>query len=653
VSRVLGLIAALAVAFASSPAALAATLTPSFAPPPAWVDIAPVPEAPPVQGAAAVQTLLDDNQSRLSPDGDAYYNRRIRKILKPEGLPGMTSFGQTWSPDTESVTFHWMRIIRNGQTIDLLGDGKKMLVLRRETDLERAMLDGRMSATQQLEGLQVGDILDYSFTTTHKDPITQGRSYDAEGLTFAGVASRYRAIVSWPDSTPARWNATAGYGPPTVSQRDGRTWLTYDATNVQAPKAPVGAPLRFRRLGTLETSSFQNWKEISVLMAPHYAKAMELSKDSPIKAEAKAIAAGAKDPKARAFAALRLVEEKTRYFFIGLGDGGYVPAKADETWQRRFGDCKGKTVLLLALLKELGIQAEPALVNLGGGDGLNERLPSLGAFNHVIVRATIGGKVYWLDGTRTGDRSGLDALRPPSHHWALPVRTAGADLEAIQVAPLTQPTATSLTRFDASQGLDAPAPMTLVTRVTGDAANALRQNMARVPRADFERGFRQQLSGSMSWVTVDTIDWTDDVEHDAFEFRITGKADLDWRNNADLGVREYRVVASANRVAGFPRREPGPNRDAPFAVPYPLYSISTTEFVLPAKGEGFSVRGPNGTDTVGGFELKRASAIKDGVATFVVETRSLVPEIPASEAEAATRAMRRIAADDSLIRAPK
>lgn len=651
-SRVLGLVAALAVAFASSPAALAANLTPAFAPPPAWVDVAPVPESPPVQDSAAVQTLLEDNQSRLSPDGDVYYNRRIKKILKPEGLTGLTSFGQTWSPDTESVTFHWMRIIRNGQTIDLLGDGKKMLALRRETDLERAMLDGRMSATQQLEGLQVGDILDYAYTTTHKDPITQGRSYDSEGLAFAGVASRYRAIVSWPDSTPARWNATAGYGPPSVSQHDGRTWLTYDATNVQTPKPPVGAPLRFRRLGWLETSSFQTWKEISVLMAPHYAKAMELSKDSPVRAEAKAIAASTKDPKARAFAALRLVEDKTRYFFIGLGEGGYVPAKADETWQRRFGDCKGKTVLLLALLKELGIQAEPALVSLGGGDGLNERLPSLGAFNHVIVRATIGGKVYWLDGTRTGDRSGLDALRPPSHHWALPVRAAGADLEAIPVPPLTQPTAVSITRFDASQGLDAPAPMTLITRMTGDAANVLRQNMARVPRADFERGMRQQLSGSMSWVQVDAIDWTDDAEHDAFEIRITGKADLDWRNNADLGVREYRV-ASANRVAGFPRREPGPNRDAPFAVPYPLYAISTTEFVLPAKGAGFTVRGPNGTETVGGLELKRASAIKDGVATFVVETRSLVPEIPASEAEAATRAMRRIAADDSLIRAPK
>lgn len=652
-SRVPGLIAVLAAVFVGGHGALAANLAPGFAPPSAWVDVAPVPPAPPVVDAAAVQTLLDDNQSRLSPDGDAYFNRRIRKILKPEGLTGLTSFGMTWSPDTESLTFHWMRLIRGAQTIDLLGDGKKMLVLRRETDLERAMLDGRMSATQQLEGLQVGDILDFAFTTTRKDPIVQGRSYDAEGLTFAGVATRYRAVVSWPEATPARWNATQGFGPPTVSQRDARTWLTFDAANAQTPKAPVGAPLRFRRLGSLEVSSFQTWKEVSVLMAPHYAKAMELDKDSPIKAEAKTIAAASKDPKVRAFAALRLVEEKTRYFFIGLGEGGYVPARADETWQRRFGDCKGKTVLLLALLKELGIQAEPALVNLGGGDGLDERLPSLGAFNHVIVRATIEGKVYWLDGTRTGDRSGLESLNVPPHHWALPVRAAGADLEALVVPPPSRPTAMTVTRFDASQGLDAPAPMTMTTRVTGDAANAFRQGLARMPRQDFERGFRQQLSGVMSWVELQTIDWTDDADHNAFEFRITGKADLDWRNNADLGVREYRVVASSAGARGFPRREPGPNSDAPFAVPYPLYAVTTAEVVLPAKGAGFTVRGPNGVETVGGFELKRSSAIRDGVAVFTTETRSLVPEISASEAEAASRTMRRLAADDSLIRAPK
>ena len=52
-------------------------------------------------------------------------------------------------------------------------------------------------------------------------------------------------------------------------------------------------------------------------------------------------------------------------------------AGADLTWERRFGDCKGKTVLLLALLHELNIQAQPSLISTQSGDGMDARLPTL------------------------------------------------------------------------------------------------------------------------------------------------------------------------------------------------------------------------------------------------------------------------------------
>ena len=115
-----------------------------------------------------------------------------------------------------------------------------------------------------------------------------------------------------------------------------------------------------------------------------------------------------------------------RYAFVGMNLGGYVPAAADVTWQRRFGDCKGKSVLLLALLHQLGIEAEPVLVSTGLGDGLDQQLPML-TFDHAIVRAQIGGKVYWLDGTRTGDRA-LDDIAIPNFRWVLPLRPTGAKL---------------------------------------------------------------------------------------------------------------------------------------------------------------------------------------------------------------------------------
>ena len=644
-------VASLAFAFVIAAPALAAP-KPSFGPPAKWVQVADVPPAPPAEGAPAVQTLLDDNQSRLTPEGDAYYNRRIRKVLKAEGLPAMTSFSVTWDPDDEQVTIHSLRIIRNGKAFDLLDKGRKMLVLRRERDLERAMLDGRMSASQQIEGLQLGDILDASWTHSGRDPVAGNRSYDLEGLSFPGVASRYRVRLSWPTGTPIRYRTTEGFGEPKKTEAGGWTILELDAANAQAPKPPIGAPRRYRRLGFLETSSFESWNEISRIMAPLYARTAVIDPASDLRAEIAAIAEKTTDPKVRAFEALRLVEEKTRYFFIGIGDGGYVPAAADETWRRKFGDCKGKTALLLAILKELGVEAEPALVSLGAGDGMNERLPSLAAFNHVLVRATIDGEVYWLDGTRTGDRSGLDALRPPPHRWALPVRVAGADLEEIVVPPLDAPQIEAKMRFDASKGLDERAAVAMSTRLTGDAANAMRQVVARTARTDLERTFRQQMSGSMSWIEVEKVEWRDDVQNDAFMIQLAGTADLDWRKNPDLGMLEYRVSNANNQSPGFPRREPGPNRDAPYAVPFPFFIRTTTEVVLPSGGKGFTVRGPSGQETVGGMELVRVSAIQDGVARFTTDIRSLRAEISATDAETATRTMRRIAAEDSLIRAP-
>ena len=125
-----------------------------------------------------------------------------------------------------------------------------------------------------------------------------------------------------------------------------------------------------------------------------------LKNNSPIRHEAEQIAKKYIEPMERARAALKLVQNDIRYIYIGLGAGNLTPASAEETWQRRYGDCKGKTTLLLALLNELGIDAKAVLVNnQGADDGINDRLPNPGMFDHVLVKAQIDGKTYWMDGT--------------------------------------------------------------------------------------------------------------------------------------------------------------------------------------------------------------------------------------------------------------
>jgi hypothetical protein len=642
------ILASILAAFAWAPA-LAAD-QPVYAAPAGWVDVAPIPQPAAAEGATAVQALIDDHQTRFDPAGDAFYYRRAIKIFKPEGLAGVKSVSVIWSPETETITFHTLAIIRDGRIIDLLADHKAMLVLRRETNLEQASLDGRITATRQIDGLQVGDILDFAYTRVRADPVLQGHSFDAEQILVPGLIGRYRALISWPKGEAVTWKTTPGFGEPVQAAKAARITLSLDKTDILAPKAPIGAPLRFRRVGLLEASSFQSWSEVSKLMAPLYAKASAIAPTSPIAAEAEAIAARTKDPKARAFAALQLVESKTRYFFIGMGEGSYVPAAADDTWARRFGDCKAKTALLLALLRNLGVDAEPVLVNLGAGDGIDELPPSVAAFNHVIVRVKIDGKSYWLDGTRTGDTN-PESMHAPPHKWGLPVRGGGAELEKIIEPQITVPTISTVYRLDASKGLETLAGAKIEITYSGILATQLRALVARTSRADLERGFRQQYSNPTSGVEIEQVAWRDDPVRDLFTIEMTGTDDMDWRMNPDLNVREFRL-GTGFAPRPFPKRDAGPNQTAPFAIPYPSYSRVRTEIILPNGGQGFTVRGPTGVAHVAGYEIASGTGIQGNVASFTVDQHSVTSEITAAEAEAANREIRKLRDVDSFVRAP-
>jgi hypothetical protein len=90
----------------------------------------------------------------------------------------------------------------------------------------------------------------------------------------------------------------------------------------------------------------------------------------------------------------------------------------------------------------------------------------MGAFDHVIVEAKIGGKSYWLDGTRLGDDQ-LDRLQPPAFKVGLPVTAQGSPLVPIVLPELARPTTAIALTIDASKGLSVPAPVSGEMRFSG------------------------------------------------------------------------------------------------------------------------------------------------------------------------------------------
>ena len=598
-----------------------------FAPPGAWV----TPLDPPVAPAAATDTvaarvLLTDAQDYFGPDGDEYYLHTVVRLQTPQGLGLGGTVSVVWDPANDVMVVHHLHIIRGDKVIDVLAAGQTFTVLRRESRLELAMLDGMLTGVIQPEGLQVGDIIDLAVTRKHRDPVLQGFSDHVAGIS--GPADRMRLREVWPDAKPMRYRATEGLAKPALTHAGGVTAAVVDMTAVQTPKPPANAPGRFSALGQLEVSQFRAWSEISSLMAPLYRKAAVIAPGSALRAEADKIAAATTDPKLRAQMALRLVQDQVRYVFLGINDGGYVPASAESTWGRRYGDCKGKTTLLLALLDDLGVQAEPALVSTSLGDGLDERLPLVDVFDHVLVRATVGGKVFWLDGTRSGDRN-IDAVSAPDFGWALPVRAAGGALERLVVAPNATPGAETQLRIDASAGVAAPAPTHVDMLFRRDEAAQMRLILDNLPKDQAETYLRNYWSKQFSWMTVKSVAWRYDEAADEEHITADGDAVLNWD---DGGAGRLRVIGSRFIDSFDAKRDPGPHQDAPYKIPYPYFSRYLTTLTLPAGGAGFKLDGTDYAKTLGGVEVKRTTKIVGGVLTMDSTERSITPEISATEA---------------------
>jgi tetratricopeptide (TPR) repeat protein len=616
---------------AGLPSTALASDLPKYAPPPAWVIPVPIPQAKLSAGDSALQPLLIDTQARYAPEGDTSYGEVAFKIVTPDGLKGLGSISPSWNPDTDTLTFNRVVIVRDGKSIDLMDGGKNVTVIRRETGLESAALDGTLTATIQPQGLQVGDIIDFAITDQHHDPVAQGRSQGLVPMLFVGQATHYYVRVSWPDSKPVRWRPTVGMPMPVVMHASGETIVTIDQNDLIAPKAPSNAPPQYRDIDQLQFSEFVSWSEVSALLAPLYAKAEVLTPDSSLQSVIGHLRKDHPDMKSRVEAALRLTQDQVHYVFLGMNFGGYVPAGADLTWSRRFGDCKGKTALLLAILHGLGVEAEPVLASTVDGAGLDKRLPNLAFFDHVFVRAIVNGKTYWLDGTRTGDRN-LDYIPIPDFHWVLPIRSAPSELVQIEPNPFIEPAFERNERIDLTAGSDGAAPTHVDEIYRGDIAVGWKIILDQKGRVDAIHALTEYWRAQKPWITPKTVEYAYDDASRVMRLTLDGTAAIPWTTNPPY--REFDVAESSLGFEANFKRDPGPNADAPIEVSYPSYSKWAVVLKLPDHGRGFSVVGPSGDvdKTIGGREYVRHAALNNGEMTVTTEEKSLAPEFPFAQA---------------------
>jgi hypothetical protein len=148
----------------------------------------------------------------------------------------------------------------------------------------------------------------------------------------------------------------------------------------------------------LGVSSVQSWDEF----ADWYRRISEGAFDAgpTVKAKAAEIAARHTSRRDRIKEAFEFVSA-LRYAAIEFGIGGVRPRTPEKVLDNRYGDCKDKANLLIALLKEMGIPADFVLINRM--DMTVKEFPGW-QFNHAIAVVPPGDgqpDELWLDSTDT------------------------------------------------------------------------------------------------------------------------------------------------------------------------------------------------------------------------------------------------------------
>ncbi|WP_052134871.1 DUF3857 domain-containing protein [Sphingomonas sp. 37zxx] len=616
---------------------------PLYQPAPAWVKQAPAPD-PTKLPAEKPQMLISDQQHRIVDGGVSAYGRSALLIANAGMLNEAGTLRLEWQPDHGDLIVHHVRILRGGETIDLLAKGERFSVLQRELGLEQKMLTGVLTATLNVEGMRVGDVLDFAVTVTNKDPALGGQaSTSMPVFTKPMTVGFARNRLSWDKAAAVTLRSYLDDVDLTPRSVDGFDEVELLGPLPKLPDLPNDMPLRLRPLPMVEASSFADWQAVSRTFAPLYATKDTIAPGSALATEVARIKAAGKTPRERAALALEAVQGQVRYLFKGMAGGNYTPQAPAQTWNVRYGDCKAKTLLLLAMLHALDIEAEPVLASIDGGDYVPRRLPSAGAFDHVLVRAVIDGGSLWLDGTGQGARL-ADLDDTPPFRNVLPLRSAGAELMPLPIRAPARPDVAIWLEIDQTAGIALPTPYRMRMTVRGQAAEMMRLVTTQGTEDQREEMATNIANQQIANGRVVSHRLSFDEAANTGSLEIEGIAPAGWTRDDSKRYRD--IDYAVNTIAFNPDRSRTLWKKIPVSTGGPEKMSFTRRILLPDGGKGYTIEGDQALPArLGGMAVTRSFTFDKGVAdvedTISATGIEIAPEAIAAERSVLTTAERR------------
>ncbi|MGH7606725.1 MAG: DUF3857 domain-containing transglutaminase family protein, partial [Gemmatimonadales bacterium] len=370
--------------------------------------------------------LLDDGVIRFEADGRGTRTyRQVIQILTQDGAEGWGEQSFSYSSGSERLTVNWIRVLTT------TGEVISAQPAHEQESLAPVAFDAPVYSDQKvrrmtLSGVAPGTLVDWSYTIERTKPLVPGDYYTGWRVTTGLLTRRSRLIVDVPASVTPRIQEENVRFRRRVAEARGRrvyTWATAEVEKIETE--PFAAVPNTLYVG-IDVAAPITWSAIATwyagLTAGRYVLTPELEAE---------LAAQVRD--ARTFddslrAVHRWVAQDFRYVSLSLGIGGYLPRLPAEVLATRYGDCKDKATLFIAMARRMGVPAYPVLLSSSGT--ADSSLPTVQQFDHMIAavdRPAAGGTVDRLYLDLTSEFTPYGELPPAEQgSFALVVHDDGA-----------------------------------------------------------------------------------------------------------------------------------------------------------------------------------------------------------------------------------
>ena len=549
---------------------------PVIAPPASWV----TPHFYDRQSLAAkVEANADQHwlllERQVNADGNETFVHYSRQIMSVAGVQNGSTLKIDFNPSYATLTLHWVRIWRGADHLERL-EPDKVRVVRQERGLDDQLLDGEQTALLVLDDVRVGDIVDYAYSIKGANPVFDGKFSSAVPLQLGEArwnGSSYRVL--WPAQRRIYSKNHNCSLLPVSTTKSNSVECVWDLRQVPGFRTEDALPVWCDPEPWVQLSEFRTWAEVNQWALKLF------QNNSPLSPELLQKIAGWKrlpDREQQVLAALRFVQDEVRYFGIEIGVSTEKPADPSSVFSKRYGDCKDKSLLFVTLVRGLGIEAYPVLVNTDLRRTIEDWQPTAGAFDHCISVVQLDGKTYWLDPTAGYQRGPLAMHYLPNYARGLVITPKTSALSIIpQTAgiPLT-----TTTEYFSMGDKDSPAGLKVVTVAEGRDADIMREIFATTKRTDIEKTYTHVYTDLYPGIRMASrLETVDNEQQNRFQTTEYYTIDNMWVRSDKGG--KYTCQFYPYAMAALIRKPVDTQRRLPLGVTYPQHEILRTEATFP------------------------------------------------------------------------